>query len=312
MKVLITGGAGFIGSHLVERLLFEGHTVIVIDNLETGRQDNLELSNKELIFYKIDILDSIVGSIFECYKPQVVIHAAASYKDPSNWQRDAEVNCVGGARIAKFAKEYSNKLIYFQTSLCYGLKPLEQPIRITHPIMPSGSSYAITKTTAEQLIAMSGVNFTSFRLANCYGPRNLSGPVPTFYKKITNKQQCTIMDTRRDFIFVKDLVNAVLPAVYGWGKVNSYYHISTGKDIPIKELYENLYKLQDFSDVPPPIYKQRHPDDVETILLDPSETEADFRPWKANTPFEEGLKQAVEWYSTHEFGETYTHLKDAK
>ncbi len=146
-------------------------------------------------------------------------HAAASYKDPDNWEEDARTNTLGGAIVTRASLEANVKrLIYFQTALCYGVKPLEQPITIDHPILPGDSSYAISKTAAEQYIALSGIEFISFRLANAYGPRNLSGPLPTFYHRLTNDLKCFVMDTRRDFIFVDDLIDLVVMALDGKGE----------------------------------------------------------------------------------------------
>ncbi len=120
--------------------------------------------------------------------------------------------------MAQAAKQHGVKrLIYFQTALCYGLRPLEQPITLAHPILPEGSSYAISKTAGEHYIQLSGLDYISFRLANAYGPRNLSGPLPTFYHRLTTEQPCFVMDTRRDFIFVDDLVQVVLLALDGQG-----------------------------------------------------------------------------------------------
>src|SRR5690606_37026460 len=133
-----------------------------------------------------------------------------------------------------------NRLIYFQTALCYGI-PQEQPITLNHPIEPSLSSYAISKTAGEHHIFLSGLNAISFRLANAYGPRNISGPLPTFYHRITNNKQCFVMDTRRDFIFIQDLVDIVEKAVDGAGEPGPY-HISSGKDFSIKELFDATVK----------------------------------------------------------------------
>ncbi len=128
------------------------------------------------------------------------------------------------------------RLIYFQTALCYGTRPLEQPITLDHPIRPD-SSYAISKTAGEQYIELSGLDFVSFRLANAYGPRNISGPLPTFYSRLTDGKPCFVMDTRRDFIYIDDLVNVVMQAVID-GTGHRHYHVSTGSDFSIKELFD--------------------------------------------------------------------------
>ena len=123
-----------------------------------------------------------------------VVHAAAAYKNPDDWEEDVKTN-AGSALVVKASLRHQvSRLIYFQTSLCYGIHPLEQAITLSHPIRPD-SSYAISKTAGRQYIMMSGLNYISFRLANAYGPRNLSGPLPTFYHRLTNGKPCFVMDT---------------------------------------------------------------------------------------------------------------------
>ena len=313
MKTLITGGAGFIGSHLVERLLSKGDKVLVIDNYATGRKDNLQ-KHKNLTVIEDTIANKDkVDSIFANFQPEKVIHAAASYKDPENWLEDGMTNVIGTINIVKAAKKHNVKrIIYFQTSLCYGLKPLQQPITLTHPYFsgsyPGGSSYAISKTTAEQYVELSGLNFISFRLANAYGPRNLSGPLPTFYHRITNNKPVFVIDTRRDFIFVNDLVDVVLKAVDGIGE-KGYYHISSGKDYSIKELYDATIKAMGIKTEKEVEVKDRNPDDVATLLIDPSKTNKAFN-WKTTTLLETGVKAAIDWYKTHGITQTFTHLKN--
>jgi UDP-glucose 4-epimerase len=311
MKILITGGAGFIGSHLTDQLLKEGYQVLVIDNYQTGRKDNLS-PHKNLTIVEGTITDTnLIERVFNEFKPENVVHAAASYKDPNNWMEDAMTNIVGTINIVNASKYTEVKrIIYFQTSLCYGLTPLEQPITINHPLFSAksegGSSYAISKTSGEQFIELSGLDFISFRLANAYGPRNLSGPLPTFYHRLVNNKPCFVMDTRRDFIFIDDLIEVVIKAINGKGS-KGYYHISTGKDYSIKELFNATIKalniqLQNEVETCP-----RGKDDVYTILIDPSKTIKDFN-WHAHTPLEEGIKKAVEWYKTYGITQTFTHL----
>lgn len=313
MTILITGGAGFIGSHLADRLLTEGHRVIVIDNFETGRRDNLQ-PNKNLTVIEGTIADkALIDRTFEEFNPDQIVHAAASYKDPGNWIEDTMTNILGAVNISLAAKKYQVKrLIYFQTSLCYGLNPLEQPITLNHPLFSGsykgGSSYAISKTTAEQYIELSGIDFISFRLANAYGPRNLSGPLPTFYQRLTSDKSCFVMNTRRDFIYVADLIDVVIKALKGMGQ-KGYYHISTGKDYSIKELFEATVKALNIALDKEVEVRERNPDDVFSILIDPQKTENDFE-WKASTSLELGVKAAIEWYRVFGITQTYTHLKE--
>lgn len=312
MKVLITGGAGFIGSNLADRLLARGDEVLVIDNYSTGRRDNLT-PNKNLIVIEGTIADpDLTDRAFADFRPDHVVHAAASYKDPENWFDDTLSNVLGTVNVVKASKKHSIKrLIYFQTSLCYGLKPLEQPITLKHPLFSAGysggSSYAISKTAGEQYIELGGFDFISFRLANAYGPRNLSGPLPTFYHRLTNNKPCFVMDTRRDFIYIDDLIEAVIKALDGKGS-KGYYHISSGADYSIKELFDATIKALDIKLDKPVEERPRSEDDVFTILLDPSKINKDFD-WKVSTPLEDGIKKTIEWYKKYGITQTYTHLK---
>jgi len=313
MKVLITGGAGFIGSHLADKLLAEGNQVLVIDNYQTGRRDNLTPQSNLTVIEGTIADSSVVNRTFEEFQPEHVVHAAASYKDPENWIEDAMTNVVGTVNVVKASKKFAIKrMIYFQTSLCYGLHPLEQPITLNHPLFSGksagGSSYAISKTTAEQYIELSGLDFISFRLANAYGPRNLSGPLPTFFHRLTSNKPCFVMDTRRDFIYIDDLVEVVVKALRGAGN-RGYYHISSGSDYSIKELFDATVKALGIKLEKDVEVRSRSEDDVYTILLDPSKIAKDFQ-WKTKTPLEEGIKAAIVWYKEHGILQTFTHLKN--
>lgn len=312
MKILITGGAGFVGSNLADKLLAQGDQVLVIDNYATGRRDNLTL-HKNLKVVEGSIADQrLVEKCFTEFGPGKVVHAAASYKDPDNWVEDTMTNVLGAVNVVTAAiKANVQRIIYFQTSLCYGLKPLEQPITLKHPLFSGGysggSSYAISKTAAELYIELSGLNFISFRLANAYGPRNLSGPLPTFYSRLTGNKPCFVIDTRRDFIFIDDLVAVVVKALAGRGE-KGYYHVSSGSDFAIKELFDATVKALDLKLEKEVEVRPRSQDDVFTILLDPAKTNRDFD-WQTSTPLEKGIKVTIEWYKKYGISQTFTHLK---
>lgn len=308
MKVLLTGGAGFIGSHIVDRLLTRNDQVLVVDNYATGRRDNLR-AHRNLKIVEGTIADkSVVDRCFDELRPDVVVHAAASYKDPDAWAEDLRTNALGSAFVAQACKRLDvGLLIYFQTALCYGLHPLEQPITLDHPVRPEGSSYAYSKTAGEQYIDLAGVPYLSFRLANAYGPRNLSGPLPTFYTRLTSGKQCFVMDTRRDFIYIDDLVDCVMKAIDGAGSGGAY-HISSGSDYSIKELFDATVAALGIELKTPVEQRPRNPDDAFTILLDPSRTQRDFN-WKVTTPLTVGVRKAIDYYRQFGISETYTHLK---
>lgn len=308
MRLLITGGSGFIGSHLADARLARGDDVLVIDNFATGRRDNLS-PHPRLEVVEGSIADAaLVAETWERFQPEVVVHAAASYKDPENWAEDADTNVRGSALVTQASQRAGvRRMIYFQTALCYGLVPLEQPITLSHPIRPDGSSYAISKTAGEQYIALSGVEFLSFRLANAYGPRNISGPLPTFFQRLSEGKKCFVMDTRRDFVYIDDLVQVVDRAIDGRG-TPGYYHISSGGDYAIRELFDETVRALDVTLDEEVEVRPRNPDDAFTILLDPSKTNEQFA-WKASTPLREGVARAIGYYREYGIQETFTHLK---
>ena len=308
MKVLITGGAGFIGSHLADRLLARGDDVLVIDNFATARHDNLSDHDRLTVIEGSIVDKALVDKAFSSFGPEVVAHAAASYKDPDDWSEDAATNAVGTANVVKASKAGGvGRFLYFQTALCYGLHPLEQPITLEHALRPEESSYAISKTAGEYYVRLSGLDWVSLRLANAYGARNVSGPLPTFFSRLTNGQSVFVMDTRRDFIYVHDLIDLVVAVVDGQGEGGAY-HASSGSDFSIKELFDATVRALELDPAPEVEVRERNPDDTYTILLDPSRTQEEFG-WSPTTPLEEGVAAAIAYYRDHGIEETYTHLK---
>jgi UDP-glucose 4-epimerase len=306
MKVLITGGAGFIGSNLAERLVAEGHQALAIDNFATGRKENLAgRDDVELVEGSIadrELLDRAITD----FAPDAIAHAAASYKDPDAWVEDARTNTVGTANVVDAAKAAGiDRIVYFQTALCYGTNPLETPISLEHPIRPD-SSYAISKTAGEQYIQLSGIPYVSLRLANVYGPGNLSGPLPTFFQRLSEEKPCFVVDTRRDFVYVDDLLEVVIAALGGEGE--GVYHVSSGSDYSIKELFDAVVEAMGVELDEEVEVRPRPEEDAPSILLDPSRTEADFD-WKAKVPLSTGVANAVGWYRENGVGATYTHLR---
>jgi UDP-glucose 4-epimerase len=306
MRVLITGGGGFIGSHLADRLLADGHEVLAIDTFATGRRDNLsERDGLTLVDGSIADREVLHGAMSD-FSPEVIAHAAASYKDPDAWAEDARTNTLGTANVVEAAKAGGvERIVYFQTALCYGTQPLENPITLDHPIRPD-SSYAISKTGGEQYIQLSGIPYVSLRLANVYGPRNLSGPLPTFFQRLSEDKPCFVMDTRRDFVYVNDLLEVVLAALAGTGE--GVYHVSSGSDVAIKDLFDAVLDAMDVELEEEVEVRPRPEEDAPSILLDPSRTEKEFD-WQASVPLAEGVAEAIAWYREHGVGATYTHLK---
>jgi UDP-glucose 4-epimerase len=310
MRVFITGGAGQIGSTVTDLLLDRGDRVLAIDNFATGRRDNLRRYSALTLVEDTIVDTELIDRLFSDFKPDAVVHTAASYKDPEDWKSDVLVNAVGTANLAKACRTHKvNRLIYFQTALCYGTKPLQQPIRLDHPINPANSSYAISKTAGENYVQLSGVDWVSFRLANVIGPRNVSGPLPIFYARLSKGQKCFVTPARRDFCYAGDLARIVVKAIDGKG--HGTYHFSSGRDLAIKDLYDAMVQAMKINDYPEPEMKPLGPDDAPTILLDPSRTFDQFGDITF-TPLNEIARLSVERWSMEGVVGGHTHLKEAR
>lgn len=307
MRVLVTGGLGQIGSHVAELALDRGDQVLVLDNLATGKRNHLGAHDALQVVIGSVADSGLVDELFGSFKPDVVLHAAASYKDPHDWAGDTLTNCVGGAHIVAASSRHSvSRFVYLQTSLCYGLHPQENPITLDHPRNPEGSSYAISKTTNELFLEMSDLDYVTFRLANVIGPRNLAGPLPIFFKRLSQGSKCFVSNSRRDFVFVRDLAHHIIKAFDGVG--SGAYHFSSGSDVSIKTLYDEVVEALGITDYPQPDLVPIGDDDVGSILLDPSKTARDFGDFTF-TPLKETVSQAVHYYQEHGVEHEFTHLK---
>lgn len=307
MKVLVTGGYGQVGSTVSELLLQRGDSVLALDNFATGSRkylaDHSALTSVEGSIADRDLVERLV----EDFKPDVIVHTAASYKDPDDWHSDTLTNTVGGANLIRASKLFGvERFIYFQTALCYGTKPLEQPITLSHPKFPANSSYAISKTAAEDYLEISGLDYVTFRLANVIGPKNVSGPLPIFFQRLSEGKKCFVTTARRDFVYAHDLARTVVKAVDGVG--HGAYHFSSGGDVPIKDLFDHVVEAMEIHPYPELEVRDLGPDDAPSILLDPSRTFADFGE-VSFTPLGQTVRIAIEYYT--EFGVTggYTHLR---
>lgn len=307
MNVLISGGCGQVGSHVAELLLERGDRVTVIDNFATGRPEHLE-PHPALEVIEGHIADhGLIEKTVENNRIDAIVHAAAAYKDPDDWHEDTLTNCVGGANLVNAARKHGIKrFVYYQTALCYGTKPLHNPITLDHYRFPNNSSYSISKTTTEEYLELSGIDYVSFRLANVVGPRNLSGPLPIFFRRLTEGKKCFVTRSRRDFVFVKDLARTTLKALDGQGRGS--YNFSSGSDIPIIELYDKVVETLGITPYPEPEIRDLGADDAASILLDPSKTFDDFGKIEF-TPLSEIVRSACEYYKKYGVVGGYTHLK---
>ena len=303
-RILITGGAGCLGSNLIEHWLPRGHQIHVIDNFATGKRDVVP-PVEGLTVIEGSVADAaLVDRVFSDARPDVVVHGAAAYKDPNNWHEDVRTNVLGSINVAQAAAVAGVKrIVNFQTALCYG-RPDTVPIPVTAPLRPF-TSYGISKTAGEQYILNGAVPGLSFRIANVTGPRLAIGPIPTFYKRLKAGQACFCSDSIRDFLDMSDFLSlmdlAIAPAA-----PTGVFNVSTGEGHSIKDVFDAVAGYLHLTPAPPPIVPVG-PDDVPAVVLDATETERAFG-WRAKVGFTDTIRRQLEWYDRHGVTDVYSHL----
>lgn len=301
-KVLVTGGAGFIGSHLVDRLVELGYRVVVVDDLSTGRLHNI---NKAATFYHMSITDPDLEEVFLRERPQVVNHHAAqisvweSLKDPV---RDAEVNVVGTLRLLENARRTGvEKFIYASTGGAIYGEPIYTPCDEVHPIRPL-SPYGLSKYLGELYLELYHrlyrLNYTSLRYSNVYGPRQdphgEAGVIAIFTQAMLDRKQPTIHGTgeqQRDFIYVSDVVEANILAMERGD--NRVYNIGTGVATSVNRVFMLLRESLNFPWKP--IHGPPRPGEVFSISLDITRARRELA-WEPKVGLEEGLLLTVEYF----------------
>lgn len=307
MRVLITGGAGMVGSHVAELLEARGDEVIIVDKFATGRPEHLLNIKTQYKFEDSIANESLYAQLSSQFSNiDVIVHTAASFANGNDWSDHINTNVLGTALITRLAQKFNCRLIYFQTALCYGDNPTIQPVPLEYPRQPMASSYAISKTAGEFYIEQSGVDFVTFRLANIVGPRNLSGPLPIFYKRISAGEKCVIANAKRDFIDVRNLATVVLQSIDGRG--NGAYHFSSGKDVQIIDLYKKVVSALRLDFEPEYDFQENALGGPPSILLDPTRTYSDFD-MPALYSIEETVAGAISYYEKFGVTREVTHLK---
>ncbi|WFU66908.1 MULTISPECIES: NAD-dependent epimerase/dehydratase family protein [Bradyrhizobium] len=309
MRIIITGGAGCLGSNLIEHWLPRGHEILVIDNFATGKREVVPaLPGLTLIEGSIADRD-LVASAFDKFRPTHVVHSAASYKDPANWREDAATNVDGTVNVIEAAHAVgARRILNFQTVLCYG-RPESTPIPVEHPLRPF-TSYGISKVAGEQYLAMSGLPYISLRLANVTGPRLAIGPIPTFYKRLKAGQGCFCSDAQRDFLDMSDFLAAVDLAMAEQAPTG-VFNVSSGIGHSIKEIYDLVRAHLGLPADPDVKVVPVGDDDVPSVVPDPSRTRA-LLGWQAKVPFDEIIRRLLAWYDAHGVSDIYSHLAAPK
>lgn len=303
MRILITGGAGCLGSNLIEHWLPRGHDLHIIDNFVTGKRQVVPQQVGLTVGSVADprVVDDVVGA----FRPDVVVHSAAAYKDPTDWREDASTNVIGSINVAKASESAGvRRLINFQTALCYG-RPDSVPIPVTHPLRPF-TSYGVSKTAGELYLLHATVPTLSFRLANVTGPRLAIGPIPTFYKRLKAGQPCFCSDTVRDFLDMTDFLSLMDAAIMP-DAPNGVFNVSTGEGHTIKDVFDVVASYLQITPATPVPIVPPAADDVPKVVLDPSTTERAFN-WKARVGFTDTIVNQLRWYDKHGVTDVYSHL----
>lgn len=270
-NVLITGGAGFIGSHLCDLLIEDNYNVFIVDNLSSGSDSNL---NKSAKFYNMDINSPDLEKVFAQNKIDYVFHFAAqanvsfSTKFPTI---DATENILGSINILQLSKKYGvSKFIPASTAAVYGV-PTHLPVDEEHNTTCL-SFYGLSKLTMEKYVELFGVDYIIFRFANVYGPRQSAhgeaGVVAIFADKMKNNEEITIHgdgEQTRDFVYVSDIAKVCLSAIQSDVK-NEIINVSTNTSISINQLFETMSRKYNYTKKPD--YTEERLGDIKHSVLD--------------------------------------------
>jgi UDP-glucose 4-epimerase len=306
-KIVVTGGAGFIGSHVVDLFIAQGYEVVIVDDLSTGRASNLNPSAK---FYKMDIRDPKIREVFETEKPDYVSHHAAQMdvrRSVAQPLFDADVNILGSINLIEAAKAVKLKrFIYISTGGAVYGEPERVPVEETDPINPI-CQYGASKHTVEHYLFMYhynyGLNYTVLRYPNVFGPRQdphgEAGVVAIFTGRMMAGEQVVINgdgEQTRDFVYVGDCARANLLAT----KVEhqpGIYNIGWGLPTSVNDIFSTLAKVTDYALSvrygPAKVGETRH------IYLNASKAKKDLG-WAPTISLEEGLTKTVDYFKTAE------------
>ena len=309
-RVLVTGGAGFIGSNLTDRLLAEGHEVTVVDDLSTGKLHNLQDARRNpdlpLSFQRVDITSNALERVFAKAEPEVVLHLAAqidvrqSVADPVH---DAMVNLIGTVNVLEASRHHGVRKVVYTSSggTIYGEPaPEDLPIDETFPGHP-GSPYGASKRAAEEYLhtyeALYGLRWSSLALANVYGrrqdPHGEAGVVSIFGGRMLRGEPVKIFgngEQTRDFVYVDDVVHAYVLAMDRGDGMR--FNIGTGEQTSVNQLFAELASVTGYE------LEAEHaparPGELQQIALDTRRAAAELG-WKPWTTLREGLSETMDW-----------------
>ena len=307
MRILVTGGAGFIGSHVVDRLLADGHQVNVVDNFSTGRP---EFVNAKAVSHSCDIRSTRLGDVFATADPEAVVHVAAqaavarSTVDPLT---DASVNVLGTIALLSACRRHGvGRVVYLSTGgAAYGETDV-LPTPESHPANPT-SPYGVSKVAAESYLGcwggITGARTLSLRLANVYGPRQNprgeAGVIAIFAHRLLRNEPCIVQwdgEQTRDYVYVEDVADAVSRAIERTD-ARGMLNIGTGVEVSVNELYRRLAASAGVTR--PPEQGPRREGDWRRGALDASRAGAVLG-WKALTTLDAGITQTMAYFRTEQ------------
>ena len=311
MRALVTGGAGFIGSTLVDRLLAEGHQVDVVDDLSSGNPANLDGARADhgerLAFHQTDIRDTEVVDLLARREPEVVFHLAAQADVRVSVARptfDAAVNVLGSLNVMEGARAAGARKVVFASSggTIYGEpEPSALPVTESHPQQPL-SPYGVAKKVVGDYLfayrALHGLDYTALALANVYGPRQdphgEAGVVAIFTGRLLAGEPCTIFGTgeqTRDFVYVDDVVDAFVRAAdRGSGLLAN---VGTGREVSVNELYGTMAAAAGVTE--PAVRAPARPGELDRSALDPGLAGRELG-WAPAVDLEQGARQVIDWF----------------
>ncbi|HUP69531.1 MAG TPA: GDP-mannose 4,6-dehydratase [Acidimicrobiales bacterium] len=313
MKCLVTGGAGFIGSNLVDRLLAEGNAVDVVDDLSSGSLSNLAQARshaggpQHLSFHRLDIRSDQVVDLIARRRPDVIFHLAAQADVRVSVERpvfDAEVNVIGTLQVLEGARRAGSRKVVFASSggTLYGeVDPDDLPVQESHP-QRAVSPYGVSKKSAADYLyayrELHELEFSALALANVYGPRQdphgEAGVVAIFAGRLLGGEVCTIFgegDQTRDFVYVDDVVDAFVRAAERGGGL--IMNIGTGAETSVNRLYATMAAAASVGGHPH--YAPARPGELQRSCLDPGRAAMQLG-WKPWTTLDEGTAAVLDWF----------------
>ena len=313
MRALVTGGAGFIGSTLVDRLLADGHAVDVVDDLSTGSRENLSeaaaSAGNQLVVHEHDVADGATAELVASLRPEVVFHLAAqadvrvSVADPAH---DAEVNLLGSLRVMDGARAAGARKVVFASSggTIYGAPDgADLPVDETYPLGPV-SPYGMAKAAAGEYLRvyreLYGLDFTALALANVFGPRQdplgEAGVVAIFAGRLLAGEACTVYgdgNQTRDFVYVDDVVDAFVRSIDRASGL--LLNIGSGEETSVRDLYDLMASRAGVE--APPNHEPARAGELARSALDPGLARRELG-WEPATSLADGVDGVLAWFGS--------------